>query len=208
MTLSQRLSEFQFNLETFDLLLSMGRSVQQVTEEMKGLGFTSNHVNFILNSRMLLNSVLLRCKLYSEQNLKEATVRSNLSVLNNTVITSFLDRFFFVKSSEKQNEVLEIVTQPVVQPVVQHVDEDEHVSDEEGETVEESSRFDQFFKACVKQTQDNTDVVKSTEFYNAFSEWWNGIYEESVPDKNELKEFLNGKLGKPNKNTWSNVCMV
>ena len=35
-----------------------------------------------------------------------------------------------------------------------------------------------------------------------------GIYEETVPDKNELKDFITNKLGKPNKNTWSNVSMV
>lgn len=203
MTLSQRLSEFKFNLETIDLLTSMGRTSSQIVEEVSSIGFTSSHVQFISQSRTLLQSVLLRLQLYGEQNLKESTVRTNLNVLNNTVVNSLLDSMFFPKNETvpvKKNETVAAVKTAQVDQTI--------TNEEEDEVVEESSRFEQFFRACVKQTNDMTDVVKTTDFHNAFAEWWGGIYEESVPDKNELKEFLSNKLGKSNKNTWSNVCLA
>lgn len=190
MTLSQNLSEFKFNLETMDLLISMGRTSQQTTDEMTLLGYTSSQVNFMQSSRPLLNSVLLRLNLYSEQNVPAAKVRSSLGVLNNVHINSLLDTVF-----------LKTQTEPVVDN--KHLEEDE---DEEPKN--EASRFDQFFTACVKKTTEPTDIVKTTDFYTAFTDWWGGIYEESVPDKNELKDFLSIKLGKSNKNTWSNVALA
>jgi len=184
MTLSQNLSEFKFNLETMDLLISMGRTSQQTTDEMTLLGYTSSQVNFMQSSRPLLNSVLLRLNLYSEQNVAAAKVRSSLGVLNNVNINSLLDTVFLKTDSK-------------------HLEEDD---DEEPKN--EASRFDQFFTACVKITTEPTDIVKTTDFYTAFADWWGGIYEESVPDKNDLKEFLSIKLGKSNKNTWSNVALA
>ena len=202
MTLSQCLSEFRFNLETMDLLVQMGRTTQQTISEMTLLGFTESHVNFVLSSRPLLNSVLLRLHLYSEQNVPEAKVRSSMGVLNNTNINSMLDSFFLKTKTS--------VAQPVAQPVAsKHMKEEIEEEEEEIEVPKsEASRFDQFFNACVKMTGEPTDVVKTGDFYSAFSEWWGGIYEESVPDKNELKDFLSNKLGKSNKNTWSNVCLA
>ena len=198
MTLLQRLSEFRFNLETMDLLTSMNRTNQQTVEEMTQLGLTTNQVNFMLNSRSLLNSCLLRLQLYSEQNLSEAKVRSSLGVLNNSHINSLLDNVFYkpetVPVQKKQTDT--------IKPQKEELDEEDDVP------LDEVSRFDQFFNACVKQTTEPTDIVKTSDFYTSFSDWWGGIYEESVPDKNELKDFLNNKLGKSNKNTWSNVALA
>jgi hypothetical protein len=202
MTLSQRLSEFKFNLETMDLLVSMGRNSQQTLDEMIPLGFTSTQINFMQSSRPLLNSVLLRLQLYSEQNLSDAKVRSSLGVLNNVNINNLLDTLFL-------NSTTGVAKQSVPVPKQSATISNSSVELEEDEDTpkNESSRFDQFFTACVKKTNEPTDIVKTGDFYNAFTEWWNGIYEESVPDKNELKDFLNNKLGKSNKNTWSNVSL-
>ena len=205
MTLSQRLSEFRFNLETLDLLTNMGRSSQQVIDEMLPLGFTSPLVQFIMSSRPLLSSVLLRLQLYSEQNLPDTKVRSSMGVLNNSNINSMMDTFFL------QNEVVQVKVLAKTTPktvVKQEVETEELEVEDEEEIRHEASRLDQFFTACVKQTNEATDVVKTSDFHNALTEWWSGIYEEVVPDKNELKEFLNVKLGKSNKNTWSNVALV
>lgn len=194
MTLSQRLSEFKFNLETMDLLISMGRSQPQTVEEMTLVGFTSPQVNFMLSSRALLNSVLLRLQLYSEQNVPDAKVRSSLGVLNNVNINNLLDTVFLTPCT--------VSKLPATNNSAVELEEDE-------ETPKlESSRFDQFFSSCVKKTNEPTDIVKTTDFYTAFTEWWSNIYEESVPDKNDLKEYLNNKLGKSNKNTWSNIRFV
>ena len=194
MSLTQCLIEFRFNLETIDLLTTLNRTSQQIIDEMKLVGFSSNMINFILTNKSLLNGVLLRLHLYNEQKMTETTIRSNLLVLNNTIVTSFLDNFFFVKKNN------------ILVPAVQL--EKEHVDDED-EVVEEPSKFEQFFKTRVIESQDNTHIVKSTDFHNAFTEWWNGMFfEEEIPDKNALKDYLTSKLGKPNKNTWSSVCLV
>ena len=216
MTLTQRLSEFRFNLETIDLLTSMGRSSQQVIDEVQPIGFSSSQVQFIMSSRPLLSSVLLRLQLYSEQNLPDSKVRSSLGVLNNSNINSMLDTFFLQNDVVQMKtptivtpKVVQKVVQNVVQNVVQLVDTEElELEEEEDEIKNEVPRLDQFFSACIKQTSEATDVVKTSDFHTALTEWWSSIYEESVPDKNELKEYLNVKLGKSNKNTWSNVALV
>lgn len=211
MTLSQRLSEFRFNLETMDLLSSMGRSTSQTVDEMTQLGLTTNQINFMLTSRSLLNSCLLRLQLYSEQNLSEAKVRSSLGILNNSNINSLLDNVFYKSETvapvqKKQTESSSFSKE---KQLIQNEPSDEQLEDEEDDIPQqEVSRFDQFFNACVKQTNEPTDIVKTSDFYTSFSDWWGGIFEESVPDKNELKDFLNNKLGKSNKNTWSNVALA
>ena len=185
MSLSQHLSEFKFNLETMDLLTSMGRTQQQTTNEMTLLGYTISNINFMQTSRLLLNSVLLRLNLYSEQNVSSVKIRSSLAVLNNVNINHLLDTVF-LKESDKTPQLEE----------------------EDEEPKQEISRFEQFFTACVTKTNEPTDIVKTTDFYTAFADWWGSIYEEPVPDKNELKDFLSVKLGKSNKNTWSNVAIA
>ena len=192
MSLTQCLIEFRFNLETIDLLTTLNRTSQQIIDEMKLVGFSSNMINFILTNKSLLNGVLLRLNLYNEQKLNETTIRANLLVLNNTIVTSFLDNFFFVKKNN------------VLVPSLE-----KEIMDDMDEVVEEPSKFEQFFKTRVIESQDNTHIVKSTDFHNAFTEWWNGMFfEEEIPDKNALKEYLTTKLGKPNKNTWSSVYLV
>jgi hypothetical protein len=97
MSLSQRLAEFRFNLETLDLLTSMGRTNDQSVQMLTELGFNQQLVQFMLNQRMLLNRVLLRLQLYGEQNMNELKVRSGLSMLNNQSVNSLLD--YLYKSS-------------------------------------------------------------------------------------------------------------
>ena len=209
MTLSQRLSEFRFNLETMDLLSSMGRSSSQTVDEMTQLGLTTNQINFMLNSRSLLNSCLLRLQLYSEQNLSEGKVRSSLGILNNSNINSLLDNVFYKSETVVQVQKKQAEPFSKEKTHIQNEPSDEQLEDEEDDIPQqEVSRFDQFFNACVKQTNEPTDIVKTSDFYTSFSDWWGGIFEESVPDKNELKDFLNNKLGKSNKNTWSNVALA
>ena len=90
MSLTQCLIEFRFNLETIDLLTTLNRTSQQIIDEMKLVGFSSNMINFILTNKSLLNGVLLRLNLYNEQKLNETTIRANLLVLNNTIVTTII----------------------------------------------------------------------------------------------------------------------
>ena len=58
MSLNQQLTEFRFNLETLDLLNTMGKTIEYSTQMLNELGFSSSLINFMQNNRMLLNSVL------------------------------------------------------------------------------------------------------------------------------------------------------
>ena len=74
--------------------------------------------------------------------------------------------------------------------------------------IREQNHFEVFFSSCVKQTDDATDVVKMSAMYEAFTKWWNKNYEDEVPSKDELKDFLSEKLGRQIKSTVSNVSLA
>lgn len=188
MSLVQFLTEFRFNLDTTDLLVSLGRNQVQVNDELSKLGFNTNLVQLMTTQRLLLNSVLLRLQLYSEQNTSEQKIRSGLSVLNNKNVTSLLDLAFCSTVT-----VVPASVQQVLEPEVDKEDE---------------SNLDRFYSECLKQTNDATDILKTSDVYDALSKWWpSHDFTEDVPDKNELKDFLTEKLGKPTKNTWSGVSL-
>lgn len=226
MSLSQRLTEFRFNLETLDLLTNMGKSNDTVVEMMNQLGFNQQLVTFMMSNRVLLNSVLLRLQLYSEQNLNEVKVRSSVAVLNNTYVNSLLDYLFDTKSDG--TPVKKVVPQdkplviqldqpkavppvkkvvshdqpPAVQPQVDHVDEDEPEEDAR------LTAFSNFFTECVKVTGDSTDIIKMGQMYDTFNTWWTDHCEEEAPSKDELKEYLSEKLGRTIKSTITNVSFA
>ena len=231
MSLSQSLNEFRFNLETLDLLVSMGRSHDEVVSTLGTLGFNAVLVSFLTGPRTLLNSVLLRLQLYSEQNFLEQRVRSSLAVLNNAGVNSLVDYLYgsstvavavstpvvttsppkkvahVVQQSvpAPQPVVVQQVAQQVVQPAVEEQEEEEDVELEEDE---EESHFETFFSARVRESEDPTHVVKMSEMYNAFTSWWSEQYEEDAPSKDELKEFLSERLGRTIKTTVTNVSLA
>lgn len=225
MSLSQSLNEFRFNLETLDLLVSMGRSQDEVVSTLGTLGFNAVLVSFLTGPRTLLNSVLLRLQLYSEQNFAEQRVRSSLAVLNNAGVNSLVDYLYGssavsvsvpVVTTSPPKKVAPVVQQsaPAPQPVVaqqvaQQVEEqEEEEEDVELEEDEEESHFETFFTARVRESEDPTHVVKMSEMYNAFTSWWSEQYEEDAPSKDELKEFLSERLGRTIKTTVTNVSLA
>ena len=211
MTLQTRLTEFNFNLETMELLHSLGQSSSDVLSQMTSLGFSSDLVSFCDSSKQLLNSVLLRLSIYSRQNFTEQQTRSSLSVLNNQGVNSLLDYLF---TSTSQSTVQPVTVQPVtVQPVtVQPVtvqEEEVHESDDDGhESDDDTNPFDTFFTKCIVQTEEATDTLKSSDAYTAFQQWWESHQDDEVPDKKELKDYLNDKLGKCVKSKWTNVMLA
>ena len=218
MSLNQQLTEFRFNLETLDLLNTMGKTIEYSTQMLNELGFSSSLINFMQNNRMLLNSVLLRLQLYSEQNINEQKIRSNLAMLNNSSVNVLLDYLYkstkkvsisspppTPTSSIKKKEVK--VVEPEKEPEEEHIEEHEEEHIEEPEDAEDN-HFEIFFSACVQQTDDATHVVKMSAMYDAFTKWWNNNYEDEVPSKDELKEYLTEKLGRQIKSTVSNVSLI
>ena len=81
------------------------------------------------------------------------------------------------------------------------------VESEDEELEEDNDPFETFFDSCVEQTEEPTDIVKASDFYQAFSDWYENQYDNEVPYKKELKNFLNERLGKSKKSTWTNVVL-
>ena len=220
MSLSQRLSEFNFDLETVRMLTSLGRSSSQVATELSSLGFNEQLVELVLNNERLFNRVMLRMRVYSEQNTSEEQVRNGFSALQSNLVSNFIDYLFgsdvqpVVQESKPVVQKPVSVSKPVVQESVQEshvVESDGHVeeSDVEDEQEDTVSRFNTFFEDCVSQTEEATDILKASDAYRAFTNWWNDSeFNDDVPDKKELKTYLTDRLGKSHKSTWTNVCLA
>ena len=218
MSLVQQLTEFRFNLETLDLLNNMGKTNEYSTQMLGELGLTSQLIKFMQSQRMLLNSVLLRLQLYSEQNLNEQKIRSSLAVLNNTSVSALLDYLYksivsvsSVSVSTVTVSAKKAVTPPSTpQPQYQEPQEEPQEEEVEEAEVEEDgeSHFDSFFSSCVRQSDDASHTVKMSAMYDAFTKWWSNNYEDETPTKDELKEYLSEKLGHTIKSTVSNVSLA
>ena len=227
MSLSQRLSEFNFDLETVRMLSQLGRNTSELSSELSALGFNQQLVDFVLNHERLFTRVMLRLRVYSEQNSTEQVVRGGFTSLSSQLVNNFLDYLFESDvSTSTQVVTAPVVTAPVVAapvvaapvvtaPVVQEtlttedverVDEGE-ISDDDEEDI--TTRFNNFFQECVSQTGEATDILKVSDAHRALTSWWNDAkYNDEVPDKKDLKTFLTDRLGKSHKSTWTNVCLA
>jgi hypothetical protein len=212
MSLVQQLTEFRFNLETLDLLNNMGKTNEYSTQMLGELGLTSQLIKFMQSHRMLLNSVLLRLQLYSEQNLNEQKIRSSLAILNNPSVSALLDYLYkstsLVVSTVSAKKV--VTPPPTPQPQYQEPQEEHQEEEVEEAEVEEDgeSHFDSFFSSCLRQSDDASHTVKMSAMYDAFTKWWSNNYEDETPTKDELKEYLSEKLGHTIKSTVSNVSLA
>ncbi len=205
MTLTQSLNEFRFNLETLDMMTTMGKSSDEAVNMLGSLGFNNTLVNFMTNSRSFLNGVLLRLQLYSEQNLPEARVRTSLTSLNNMGVNSLVDYLYNSSTATASLPPTPVKKNPPPPVAPVHV-ESEH---DEIEEDEEESHFDTFFNTCVRETEDGSDVVKLSDFYSAFTNWWSNNCEDETPSKDELKGYLAERLGRTiGKSGVTNVALV
>lgn len=211
MNLRERLNQFQFDLETLELLHDLGRSNSTVASEMESLSVTRSLVDLVLSNRRLLDSVLLRLNVYSEKNLTESVVRSSMSRLNNSGVSDLLNLLYSVSSTNLTEVVAESLSEPVSEVVSESVvleETNNESEDDEPELNDLNSRLNTFFKECVNESSDATNVVKTSEFYTALTGWWENTFSnDEIPDKKELKNYLSSRLGKATKNTWSNVSL-
>ncbi len=219
MSLTQNLNEFRFNLETADLLTSMGTPSNEVVSTLGTLGFNHTLASFMVGQRTLLNSVLLRLQIYNDRGVPEAQVRSGLAVLSNHGVNSLVDYLYNSGNATHTVPVVQqpdpvVAKQPVpIAPVKQTpapVPEPEEEGEELEEDEEEESHFDTFFTARVRESDDPTHIVKMSEMYSAFTSWWSEQYEEDspVPTKDELKEYLSERLGRQIKANVTNVSLA
>lgn len=221
MSLTQNLNEFRFNLETADLLTSMGTPSNEVVSTLGTLGFNQTLASFMVGQRTLLNSVLLRLQIYNDRSVPEAQVRSGLAVLSNHGVNGLVDYLYnSANASQPVVQSAPVVAQQTV-PVVKQtaakqtpppvpVAEPEEDGEELEEDEEEESHFDTFFTARVRESENPIDIVKMSEMYSAFTSWWSEQYEDDapVPSKDELKEYLSERLGRQIKTTVTNVSLA
>lgn len=216
MSLSQRLSEFNFDLETVRMLSQLGRSTTELSNELSSLGFNQQLVDFVLNHERLFTRVMLRLRVYSEQNSNEQVVRGGFASLSSSLVNNFLDYLFESAVSTPVVAAPVVSTPAVAAPQVvqetlttedvESADEAE-ISDDEEEDI--TTRFNNFFQDCVSQTGEATDILKVSDAHRALTSWWNEAkYHDEVPDKKELKTFLTERLGKSHKSTWTSVCLA
>jgi len=220
MDLLTRLEEFYFNVETLEMVQSMMNNHNDVMAEMAPLGFTSGIVH-LTGNQTLYKSVLLRLRLCFQRGMNESDVRQSFERLNNSNVNELLNYFYESNSNDTQQTPPVKTTPtktvkktpPVEQETVKQdspVEEEEQEPEEqlESESESEDNYFDTFFDECVQQTDNSTDIVKSADFYNAFTEWWSNNQEDDIPDKKQLKSYLKDRLGKDKKGTWTNVSLA
>ena len=202
MSFTNRLSEFKFNWETLHLLQEDEDNQKLILSTMNQLNFNDELTNFLLkNSNSYVNSVLVRLNLYHTLNKSLSDVQGSLKKYPDLVhLTEHLfkeDNSSSRKNVDNSQEVTQEVTQDEEQEV-KSLDEDED---------DDEDHFSKFFKSFIKQTKKKSDSVKSTEVYSTFTEWYVNDYDEDVPSKKELKNFLNDKLGKSKKSSWYGVTL-
>ena len=98
-----------------------------------------------------------------------------------------------VESNEEPVE--EQVEEPVEEPVIELQEDDDE------------NYFNTFYQKYITKTSNKKDTIKSKEVYSVYREWYTNEYNENVPSKSDLKNFLNQKLGKSSKNTWTSVTL-
>jgi hypothetical protein len=199
MELKNKLNEFLFNIETKNLLKKVGKTDNEILNSLKSLNIKEELINFNKLYEHLYNSVILRLQIYTDQNVDENHVRSSLSILNNNHVNSLLD-YLYHEESNNSNMMSDakVSNEKVVSEILSETNSNDDNDNDE-------NLFENFFVKCVTQTDDPTDIVKSTDFYVALTEWCEN--KNNIPDKKELKDFLNSKLGKSKKSTWTNVVL-
>ena len=225
MTFDNRLNEFNFHLETMNLL-KMDNDLT-VEETMESVGFSKELTKFLLETNpTYFTGVMLRLKLYAKKNMSNNDVKNELKM--HTLLYPLVDYLFMttdtsvktVKTVETVKTVKTVKTVETVKPVetVEHVKQDklntnlvsdieEKVvdSDDEDDSENEVNHFDRFYKELV--VEDPSGMLKSKEVYESFASWYEDNVDTDVPSKDDLKDYLTSKLGKGDKKGWKGVSL-
>lgn len=192
MTFQDNFDQLMFNLETFNLL----KELNEPLDELDTLGFTSDIQNvFTSNSETVINSLMLRLKLYAKMNKDLSFVVKSLEKYS--FFTPIINYLFNVETTQKAESVKSVKAESVKSVKVESVEE---------ESVEEKSFYDRFFDKYIKESED--DSVKTSEAYQIFTEWFENTEKGDLPDKKELKKYLTSKLGKSGKGVWKGYQIV
>ena len=223
MNFQNSLTEFNFNLETLDLLKNEKLDDSEIIDTLIEAGFNSELTQLLLTiNRSYLKSVLVRFKLYNKLNKSGTQVMDSLQDYQN--LKPLVHQLFSTSSdlnvtnyeSQKNNtsvtnvktdnEVNEEVNEEVNNNYDTVVDDEE---DNKNESSDEENFYENFFMECLESTDNKKDTVKSREIYSSFKSWYiNKFTSSDVPSKTLLKKFLSEKLGKPVKSSWSSLKLT
>ena len=212
MNVQDKLNEFDFNLETLELVKN--EELKTVISMMSDAGFNSDLTELLLNlNKNYLTSVLVRLK-YFLQNPQKNKENLDLFLQKYSNFKPLVDYLFLEnlikKDVFKNCDKLDNVEIKINED---HADSTENLKLEVKPTEkldsesESESFFDTYLSNQVEKTDDKTQKVKSSEFYSHFTEWYSNKYGEDVPPKKELKNYLNSKLGKSVKSSWQGVVL-
>tara|TARA_A100001015_G_C15036792_1_gene736812 strand:- start:755 stop:1423 length:669 start_codon:yes stop_codon:yes gene_type:complete len=221
MNFQNNLTEFNFNLETLDLLKNENLNNSEIIDILIEAGFDSELTKLLLElNRSYLNGILVRLKLYNKLNKSKHQVINNLKDYQN--LKPLIHKLFHENENLSLKEIKiinnlnknvnEEVLEEVQEEVQEEVEEEVQVEEVQEEEIKEDDEYDfyeNFFMECLEGTNNKKDKVKSKEVYNTFKKWYSKNYSlENIPSKTDLKNFLNNKLGKSVKSSWSSVKLV
>ena len=203
MTFDNRLDEFNFHLETMNMLKSESDNVETTVETMESVGFSKELTKFLLETNTsYFNGVMLRLKLYSKRNMTNSNVKNELKM--HSLLHPLVD-YLFINNKSIVEPVKEHVKEPVkVNNNVSNIEEKVVESDDE-ESEEEVNHFDKFYSEVI--IEDKEGMLKSKEVYERFSSWYEENVDSDIPSKDELKDYLTDKIGKGDKKGWKGVSL-
>ena len=219
MNFQNNLTEFNFNLETLDLLKNENLDDSEIIDTLIEAGFDSELTKLLLElNRSYLNGILVRLKLYNKLDRNKNQVINNLKDYQN--LKPLIQKLFndnenlsvkeikIINNLNKEEVVEEVVEVEVEEVVEEEVQEEEVQEVEDKNSSDEENFYENFFMECLESTDSKKDTLKSKEIYNVFKKWYSENYSSSIPSKTELKNFLNIKLGKSVKSSWKSVKLI
>jgi hypothetical protein len=225
MNFQNSLTEFNFNLETLDLLKNEKLDDSEIIDTLIEAGFNSELTQLLLTlNRSYLKSVLVRLKLYNKLNKNGTQVMDNLQDYQN--LKPLVHQLFSTSDNlnvtnyespknntnvknDKEVEVNEEVNDEVNDKVNEEFNDEVNDDNNGDESSDEENFYENFFMECLESTDNKKDTVKSKEIYSSFKSWYiNKFTSSDVPSKTLLKKFLNEKLGKPVKSSWSSLKLT
>jgi len=182
---------------------------------MLEVGFSEDLTTLLLDdlSDSYLKSVILRLKIYNNQNKSHIDIKKELE--NHDRLYSLVDYLFGRNNintiiKKQINDIVEEETNDIVEEetniMVIEKTNDDVLSDSASE---EDNPFNLFLNQCIKKTNKEEHVISSKIAYTEFKKWYSLEYEsEIIPKRKELTTFLNEKLTKSEKkNNWTNVMI-
>ena len=155
-------------------------------------------------NKSYIRSVYLRLLVKLRRNNNPKNIHQELLKYNSSlkpVLDKFLENSFDLAEEDKPKST------KITEKVLVEEEDDEEVVEEDEEDDEEVEEVD---NSSLKTTTSSDDFVKLSLIHSKFKQWFSNQdnNDVEVPEKSDIKSFLNKKLGKYKKGGWSNLRLV